>query len=100
MPTVITSYSIHYTKLYEYIRFVGDFRRYVQSDPGSVLAWKAFVGVAQPTGRADVVPFDRRFYSGGANSVRAWRLRALGPGSATFTDADSVTTGTTNLIVV
>jgi outer membrane translocation and assembly module TamA len=83
----------------QYVRLVGDFRRYIQLDPGSVLAWKAFVGVAHPTGEADVIPFDRRFYSGGANSVRAWRLRQLGPGSASFVpDVDSVTTGTTNLL--
>jgi len=83
----------------QYVRFVADLRRYNQMDPGSVLAWRAFVGVAQPTGNADVVPFDRRFYSGGANSVRAWRLRQLGPGAAqTFGNPDSVTTGTTNLL--
>jgi outer membrane protein assembly factor BamA len=29
-----------------------------------------------------VVPLDRRFFSGGANSVRGWRLRELGPGGA------------------
>lgn len=83
----------------QYVRFQIDVRRYLQPDPGSVLAWKAFVGIAHPTGRANVVPFDRRFYSGGANSIRAWRLRQLGPGSASFSSAvDSVTTGTTNLL--
>src|SRR5690606_12326252 len=39
------------------------------------------VGVAHPTGDAPVVPFDRRFYVGGANSVRGWRLREIGPGT-------------------
>ena len=36
--------------------------------------------MAHPTARPTVVPFDRRFFSGGANSVRGWRLRELGPG--------------------
>ncbi len=81
----------------QYVRFVADVRQFRRLDAGSVLAWKAFVGVAHPTGDADVVPFDRRFYSGGAASVRAWGLRELGPGSASFL-ADSVTTGTTNLL--
>lgn len=38
------------------------------------------VGVALPYGNADVVPFEKRFYAGGANSVRGWAVRSLGPG--------------------
>lgn len=38
------------------------------------------VGIAYPYGNADVVPFEKRFYSGGANSVRGWSIRSLGPG--------------------
>ena len=38
-------------------------------------------GVAVPYGNSDVLPFEKRFYSGGANSVRGWGVRTLGPGS-------------------
>jgi len=38
-------------------------------------------GVAIPYGNSDVLPFEKRFYSGGANSVRGWGVRTLGPGS-------------------
>ena len=38
--------------------------------------------MAHPTGRPTLVPFDRRFFGGGASSVRGWRLRELGPGGA------------------
>ncbi len=38
------------------------------------------VGAAYPYGNADVVPFEKRFYAGGANSVRGWSVRTLGPG--------------------
>ncbi|NNE71901.1 MAG: BamA/TamA family outer membrane protein, partial [Rhodothermales bacterium] len=68
----------------QYVRGLVDLRRYITINPRRVLAWKAVVGLAQPLGGADVVPFDRRFYSGGASSVRAWRLRELGPGGASF----------------
>lgn len=68
----------------QYIRLVGDLRRYQPVSGSTVFAWKFIGGIAQPTGRAEVVPFDRRFYSGGASSVRGWGLRELGPGGASF----------------
>jgi len=82
----------------QYIRFVGDARHYHPLSRRAVLAWKFLVGVAQPTGRADIVPFDRRFYSGGAASVRGWRLRELGPGPVTFTETDSTRREVTNIL--
>ena len=63
-----------------YVRFVNDVREYRPVRRLTTLAAKAIVGVAHPTGDAPVVPFDRRFYVGGANSVRGWQLRTLGPG--------------------
>jgi outer membrane protein assembly factor BamA len=81
----------------QYIRFVTDLRRYQPLSRRTVFAWKFIGGVAQPTGDADVVPFDRRFYSGGASSVRGWSLRELGPGAASFTTASTGNT-TTNIL--
>ncbi|MFK7845018.1 MAG: BamA/TamA family outer membrane protein, partial [Rhodothermales bacterium] len=67
----------------QYARLSGDFRQYKPISPNSVLAWKLIGGFAHPTGQADLIPFDRRFYSGGATSVRGWGLRGLGPGRTT-----------------
>lgn len=75
----------------QYARLVTDLRRYRPTGRRSVFAAKLIAGVAQPFGQATVVPFDRRFYSGGASSVRGWRLRELGPGPASFSDADDGT---------
>ena len=78
----------------QYLRFSAEMRRYMPLSERATFAWKALIGMAHPTGEADVVPFDRRFYSGGANSVRAWRLRELGPGGAQFTsESDSLVRG-------
>jgi len=83
----------------QYVRFVADFRTYHRLSSRSVFAWKFILGLSHPTGRADVIPFDRRFYSGGASSVRAWRLRELGPGGASFSsEADTVSTESTNIL--
>ncbi len=44
------------------------------------LVWHAGLGVAVPFGNASVLPFEKRYYAGGANSVRGWTIRSLGPG--------------------
>jgi len=80
-----------------YIRLIGDARQYRPLGRHGVLAGRLFVGFAQPTGPSNVVPFDRRFYSGGASSVRGWRLRELGPGSVQSFAEGSSATGETNL---
>ena len=38
------------------------------------------LGVAYPYGNSTVLPFEKRYFSGGANSVRGWTVRSLGPG--------------------
>ena len=38
-------------------------------------------GVAVPYGNSTSLPFEKRYFSGGANSVRGWSVRELGPGT-------------------
>ena len=38
-------------------------------------------GIAYPYGNTRMLPFEKRYYAGGANSVRGWAVRDLGPGS-------------------
>ena len=45
------------------------------------VAFHVGAGLAVPYGNSDALPFEKRFYSGGANSVRGWGVRTLGPGS-------------------
>ncbi len=44
------------------------------------LVWHAGLGVAVPFANATSIPFEKRYYAGGANSVRGWTIRSLGPG--------------------
>lgn len=46
-------------------------------------------GLAYPYGNSSMVPFEKRFYAGGANGVRGWGVRTLGPGS--YDSKNSVT---------
>jgi len=49
-------------------------------DSRNKIVYRVDVGLAYPYGNADVVPFEKRFFAGGANSVRGWLVRTLGPG--------------------
>lgn len=80
-----------------YVRVLADLRQYRRLSPNAVLAWKAIGGIAHPISMNEVVPFDRRFFAGGAFSVRGWRLGELGPGDATI-GADAAATETTNIL--
>lgn len=57
------------------------FARSHRIDARNTLAYHIGVGVAVPFGNSDVLPFEARYFSGGANSVRGWRTRELGPGA-------------------
>lgn len=45
------------------------------------LSFHGGFGLAFPYGNSKMVPFEKRFYAGGANGVRGWGVRTLGPGS-------------------
>lgn len=53
------------------------------------LAFHVGAGIGVPYGNSRVLPFEKRFYAGGANGVRGWGVRTLGPGS--FDSRNSVT---------
>ncbi len=51
------------------------------------------LGLGVPYGNADIIPYERRFLSGGANSVRGWSEGTLGPGAyKRFTSENRTTT--------
>lgn len=45
------------------------------------LAGRFYAGVGVPYGNATSLPLEQMFYAGGANSLRAWQARTVGPGS-------------------
>ena len=49
--------------------------------PGHSVAMRLYGGVGVAYGNSDAMPFEKLFYAGGANSLRAWPARAVGPGS-------------------
>jgi len=45
------------------------------------LAIRFFAGVAKPFGNSSILPYIRQFFSGGPNSIRAFRINSVGPGT-------------------
>lgn len=71
-------FGIHYS---QYVKVEGDYSLTHIFDRRNSLAFHAAFGIAIPYGNSRVVPFEKRFYGGGANGVRGWDVRTLGPGS-------------------
>jgi outer membrane protein assembly factor BamA len=65
----------------QYVKSDIDLRFHNRIDRYTSLVWRFFAGVGVPYGNLNVLPFEKRYFSGGANSIRAWPVRGLGPGS-------------------
>jgi len=49
-------------------------------DAGHSIAARFIAGAGYAYGNSTAIPFEKQFYCGGANSMRGWQARALGPG--------------------
>ncbi|AZA52129.1 BamA/TamA family outer membrane protein [Chryseobacterium sp. G0201] len=65
----------------QYAKIENDFRFYHKFTEKSSFATRFIGGIAYPYGNSEFVPFSKQFFSGGSNSIRAFRARTLGPGS-------------------
>lgn len=74
-------YEIFNTQYSQYVKGDFDVSYNICMSDVSRLVLHAGVGVGFPYGNATIMPFEERYYSGGANSVRGWGVRTLGPGS-------------------
>ena len=70
----------------QYARGTFDVTRNVQLDYNSQLVFHVGLGIAYPYGNSRILPFEKRYFSGGANSVRGWSVRSLGPGKFAGSD--------------
>lgn len=68
----------------QYIRTDFDVRYHYNFNEVSSIVYRGFFGIGLPYGNSKAMPFEKQYFGGGANSIRAWRVRSLGPGF--FTD--------------
>jgi len=64
----------------QFARFDFDFRQYFLLSKNNQLVLRAIIGFGLPYGNSIDIPFERSFYGGGANGMRGWVFRELGPG--------------------
>lgn len=75
-------YTIYNVRFFNYVKSYVDFRYNHFLDVNNRVVFRLAGGVALPFWNSpDFVPFDKRFFNGGANSIRAFLPRSLGPGS-------------------
>jgi outer membrane protein assembly factor BamA len=70
---------------YQWIKLSADYRA-IRPIKQSSVAYRIHLGVAYATGANETLPYEKFFFAGGSNSLRAWRPRRLGPGSYKQTD--------------
>ena len=64
----------------QYVRTSFDIRQHIDLGHNNWLVFRQFIGLGIPYGNSDDLPFERSFYAGGANSLRGWVYRGVGPG--------------------
>ncbi|MDR2293160.1 MAG: BamA/TamA family outer membrane protein [Prevotellaceae bacterium] len=70
------------TRYSQYARIDFTFTQNRIIDKNNKLVYRLFAGIGQAYGNSISLPFEKMFYAGGANSMRGWQVRSIGPGSA------------------
>ena len=65
----------------QYVKGDFDFATRVNMDDRNSIVFHFGLGIAYPYGNSRILPFEKRYFSGGANGMRGWTVRTLGPGS-------------------
>jgi hypothetical protein len=65
----------------QFFKETAEMRLYKRLGRAGVLALRVMAGAGHAYGNSDVLPYTEQFYVGGANSIRAFTVRSLGPGS-------------------
>jgi outer membrane protein assembly factor BamA len=75
------SYKILGLPFAQYVRTDFDLRyNFILNDVSSIV-YRGFLGIGIPYGNSKAIPFEKQYFGGGANGIRAWQVRSLGPGS-------------------
>lgn len=75
------SYQLFSITFSQYIKSDVDFRYYRPLNTTDKIVYRVFIGVGYPYGNSKTIPFEKQYFAGGANSLRAWQIRNLGPGT-------------------
>lgn len=87
--TAIKAYKLLGVPYSQFLRGDVDLRYNIKMGIQKSFAMRFYAGVAIPKVNSEFtgIPFEKRFFVGGTNDLRGWRIRKLGPGSYYYTDA-------------
>jgi outer membrane protein assembly factor BamA len=74
-------YKVFNTRFAQYLKSDFEYRYGHMINKSSSVVGRGFLGIGVPFGNFDVLPFEKKYFTGGANGIRAWQVRSLGPGS-------------------
>jgi outer membrane protein assembly factor BamA len=90
------SYQVFNVPYFQYMRGDIDFRYYNIIDKQNKFVYRLYIGLGYPYGNSKTMPYVKKFFSGGPNSIRAWSTRDLGPGS--YVESDTTGNQTFNFL--
>lgn len=76
-----SSYQLFGVNYFQYTKLEAEYRIKKNIDELNSIAFRFNSGIAIPLGNSQLVPYDKRYFIGGSNSLRGWRPRGLGPGN-------------------
>ena len=65
----------------QYVKGDFDYAHNFNIDKRNSFTFHIGMGIAYPYGNSQMLPFEKRYFAGGPNSVRGWSVRSLGPGA-------------------
>jgi outer membrane protein insertion porin family len=84
--------KIFNTPFNQYVKIENEFRFFHKLGPNNKLATRLIVDVGLPYGNSTVMPYSEQFFIAGANSLRGFQARSIGPGA--YNVPDSLRKGT------
>ena len=82
--TIDPDYGVHtvfQTPYNQYVSVDLDYRYNNVINQRNTMVYRVFTGAVIPYGNTTYTPFEKQYFSGGANSLRGWRTRSIGPGT-------------------
>lgn len=70
----------------QFVKADGEYRFNHYVNKANTIVYRLFLGCGYPYGNMKALPFEEAYYCGGANGIRAWQSRTLGPGSFVLED--------------
>ena len=71
----------------QFVKADGEYRFSHYVNKANTVVYRLFLGCGYPYGNMKALPFEEAYFCGGANGIRAWQSRTLGPGA--YSSGDS-----------